>query len=190
MNTGHDDYEKLVGPIEDRMIRSVWRIVRDPDDADDAFQEALTIIWKRLNRIRRHPNPHALILRICINSAYEVIRRRIRHKRLEVLEPLPETLVDPAPSAPEELSGSEKRGEILQAMRLLPRKQAQAALMRFVDELSYGQIAQALGCREVTARKHIARARARLSRVLAHLAPYSMKEVPTSEAKAKPEGLG
>lgn len=190
MNSGHGDYERLVRPIEDRMIRSVWRIVRDPDDADDAFQEALTTIWKRLNRIRRHPNPHALILRICVNSAYGVVRQRARHQNREKLEPLPETLPDPSPSAAERISGREKREEIFQAISRLPRKQAQAVLMRFVEELPYSQIAQALGCREVTVRKHVARARSRLSRDLAHLAPYSRKEVLNNEREPRSEGVG
>ena len=190
MNSGHGDYDSLVRPIEDRMIRSVWRIVRDPQDADDAFQEALTTVWKRLDRIRRHPNPHALILRICINSAYDVIRRRVRHQRREQLEPVPETLPDPSPSAAERISGREKRADIFQAISRLPRKQAQAVLMRFVEELPYSQIAQALGCRKVTARKHIARARTRLSRELAHLAPYSRKEVLKNEREPRSEGVG
>ncbi len=190
MNSGHGDYETLVRPIEDRMIRSVWRIVRCPQDAEDAFQEALTTIWKRLNRIRRHPNPHALILRICLNSAYDVIRKRARHQDREKLEPVPEALPDPSPSAAERISGREKLAEILQAISRLPRKQAQAVLMRFVEELPYSQIAQALGCREVTVRKHIARARTRLSRELAHLAPYSRKEVLHSEEEPQSEGVG
>ena len=32
--------------------------------------------WKRWQRIRRHLNPRALVLRICINSACDVLRRR------------------------------------------------------------------------------------------------------------------
>ena len=49
--------------------------------------------------------------------------------------------------------------------------------MRFVEGLSYGDIADALGCREATARKHISRARERLARDLAHLVPGACKEV-------------
>ena len=31
-------YEEIIGPLEDRMIRSIWRITRDPHDAEDAMQ--------------------------------------------------------------------------------------------------------------------------------------------------------
>ena len=79
-------YDDLIAPIEDRMIRSVWRIVRDADDADDAFQAALEKIWRRLETIRRHPNPRALILRICVNAAYDLLRKKARLRRREALD--------------------------------------------------------------------------------------------------------
>ncbi|MBZ5544338.1 MAG: hypothetical protein LAO07_11760, partial [Acidobacteriia bacterium] len=71
MNDQRPEYERLIAPIEDRMIRSVWRIVRDPTDAEDALQDALLTVWKRWGPVRRHPNPHALALRICINAAHD-----------------------------------------------------------------------------------------------------------------------
>lgn len=178
MNGNHSDYEQLIEPIEDRMIRSVWRIVRDRDDFDDAFQEALATIWRRLNRIRRHPNPQALILRICINAAYDVLRKQALRRRHEAVDAIPETLPDSTPSAATTASGREERDEILRAIGLLPRKQAQVALMRFVEELPYRDIAEALGCGEVTARTHVMRARTRLTKLLSHLAPESRKEAP------------
>ena len=177
MDGNRADYESLIRPIEDRMIRSVWRIVRDPDDADDALQEALATIWKRLGRIRQHPNPHALILKICVNSAYDVLRRKSRRRRHEELKEISNTIPDPAPSPAQQVVGRENREEIFEAIGRLPRNQAQAVLMRFVQELPYADIALALGCREATARKHIARARVRLRKALAHLAPRSTKEV-------------
>ena len=176
MNKVHRAYGTLIGPIEDKMIRSIWRVVRDPDDAEEAFQEALATIWKRLDKIGRHPNPHALILRICINAAYDVLHRKIRQRWREELKAIPTEITDPRPSPAERLSGQEERAEIIRAIGQLPRKQAEAALMRFVQELSYQEIAQALGCSEVTVRTHIARARTRLSKLLAHLAPHSPKE--------------
>lgn len=62
MNDRQPEYQRLLAPIEDQMMRAVWRVVRDPSDTEDAFQEALLRIWKRWDRICTHPNPHALIL--------------------------------------------------------------------------------------------------------------------------------
>jgi RNA polymerase sigma factor (sigma-70 family) len=177
MRTDTTDYDSLVRPIENQMIRSVWRIVRDPDDADDAFQEATATIWKRLGRIRRHPNPRALILRICTDAAHDVLRRRLRQGRTQEHEDAIADLPDPAPSAAQRLMSLETQAEIFQAIGQLSRKQGTAVLMRFVQDLSYPDIAQSLGCREATVRKHVARARARLFQLLEHLAPNPTKEV-------------
>jgi len=76
------EYERLIAPIEDRMMRAVWRVSRNPADTEDAFQEALLTIWKRWDRIRAHPNPHALIVHICINAAYDGLRRKTRQGKL------------------------------------------------------------------------------------------------------------
>jgi DNA-directed RNA polymerase specialized sigma24 family protein len=41
MHTPDDFYGRFIEPIEDRMIRSVWRITRNAQDAEDAMQAAL-----------------------------------------------------------------------------------------------------------------------------------------------------
>ena len=45
MAKADDVFEKLISPIENRMIGVVWRIVLDPDEAEDVFQDVLAIIW-------------------------------------------------------------------------------------------------------------------------------------------------
>jgi RNA polymerase sigma factor (sigma-70 family) len=177
MRTDSTDYDTLVRPIEDQMIRSVWRIVRDPDDAEDAFQEATATIWKRWGRIRRHANPQALILKICTDAARDALRRRVRQGRIQEQENGIAALHDPAPSAVQHLIGQEAQAEIFQAIGQLSPKQGTAVLMRFVHDLSYRDIAQSLGCREATVRKHITRGRDKLFRLLEHLAPNPTNEV-------------
>lgn len=169
-------YEELIAPIESRMMQSIWRIVRNPETAEDTMQEALTIIWRRLDRIRNHPNPHALILKICLNSSYDSLRKRFRHRQKESLGTLDRL---PAPSdsdAAVALVGKKMEAEILSAITRLPRKQAIAVLMRIVQGEPYDAIAEALGCSEKTARVHVSRGRGRLSRWLSNLIPASPRE--------------
>jgi len=56
-----EDYDRFIHPIEDRIIRCIWRIVRDEHDAEDALQDVLTQIWNRRKRVFKHPNPTALL---------------------------------------------------------------------------------------------------------------------------------
>jgi DNA-directed RNA polymerase specialized sigma24 family protein len=48
--------------------------------------------------------------------------------------------------------------------------------MHAVEEIPYSEIAVAMDCREVTVRKHVARARAKLRSLLSHLIPPVHKE--------------
>lgn len=164
-------YEELIAPLEQQMIRSIWRIVRHPDDADDAMQEALATVWKKLSRVRRHPNPQALILRICINCAYDVLRKRIKRERHEALTEIDDRMRDTKPGPSEIASGHESESAVMRAIGELSRHQATAVLMRIVQGQSYGDIAAALDCSEATARVHVKRGRDRLAELLSHLAP-------------------
>lgn len=160
MHTAHEEYERLLRPLEDRMTRIVWGVTQNAQDAEDALQEALAILWRKWDRVRMHPNPEALILRICINSAYDVLRKRMRHERREALARVERTQ---APRTPADvLDAKESLAAIRQAIGHLSRNQAIAVTMRLVQGLSYGDIGRALGCREHTVRKHVERGRERL----------------------------
>jgi RNA polymerase sigma factor (sigma-70 family) len=176
MNDRQREYERLIAPIEDRMMRAVWRISRDPHDTEDAFQEALLTVWKRWDRIRTHPNPHALILRICINAAYDLLRRKARREKWLEAAAILEDIPDSSASAIQNISGAEQDAQVLRAIGLLPKNQARAILMHVVEEIPYGDIAAALECREATVRKHVARARTGLRTLLSHLIPAVHKE--------------
>src|SRR5512139_3162144 len=67
-------FNELIAPMQPRMMRSIWRIVRDADLAEDCLQDALAAIWKKRTRICRHPNPQALMLKICLDAACDGLR--------------------------------------------------------------------------------------------------------------------
>lgn len=162
-------YDELIAPMERRMMRTIWRVVRQGELAEDALQDALTLIWRKRDRVRRHPNPEALILRMCLNCAYDALRKQERFRKLQdSSEPRP---IDHAPNgnAVHLLEEKDVEAEVLGAIARLPRNQALAVLMRIVHDEPYDVIARAVGCSETTARIHVSRARQRLSERLAHL---------------------
>ena len=170
-------YEQLIAPIEARMMRSIWRIVRHPEAAEDTLQDALTIIWKKLDRICRHPNPHAFILKICINAAYDTLRKSRRIRRREESAEIQDLPSESPGNGPERLEQKNVEAEIMDAIRRLPKKQALAVLMRIVQDQPYDSIAQVLDCSEVTVRIHVSKGRLKLSQWLSHLDPKSAKEL-------------
>lgn len=164
-------YERLIAPLETRMIRTIWGVVRDPEEAQDALQDALAAIWRRWDRLQTHPNPEALILRICINAAWDALRRRHRRLRWLAAENASIDPADPAPSALQAVTASETQVRVRRAIASLSRNQATAIVMHAVGNVPYDGVAAAMHCREVTVRTHVARARARLRALLSDLVP-------------------
>jgi RNA polymerase sigma factor (sigma-70 family) len=149
-------YERLLKPIEKKMISTVGRIVRDPEDAADVFQEVLAVIWDKLERIDRHPNPHAYILRICVTRSYDALRKKTcRHRRETRLDSLKAMLL---PFRPQEIPQDPDRSvTIRNAISMLPPHQGQAVLLRALEDIPYHAIAKILGCSEATARSHFSK---------------------------------
>ncbi|MDA8142236.1 MAG: RNA polymerase sigma factor [Desulfobacteraceae bacterium] len=168
MSKADQIFEELIRPIESRMIKIVWRIVLDPEEAEDVFQDILAQIWAKLVVILRHPTPHAYILRICVTKSYDALRRRSRRQRYEVfLETIKSQLL---PVYPNELMGAfDQKSAMRAAIALLPRKQGQAILLRVMDDAPYASIGAVLGCSEETARSHFSKGKARLKKILARM---------------------
>ena len=165
------DYNGLLRPMEPRMMRSIWRIVRQREAAEDALQDALATIWKKRETVRRHPNPQALILRISVDAAYDAVRksrRRLRHES----PGLPGQYKDEAAlPVTKEAEDRNLRAAVVEAVGRLPKRQATAVLMHIIEEQSYEDIARAMGCSETTVRVHVMRGRAALARALAREHP-------------------
>jgi len=161
------EFERLVLPHRARMTRTVWRLLRDADLAEDALQEALVTLWRKLRVLGGHPNPEAFILRVTIDAARDQLRSRVRRERWTTAL---ESVEDRGANAdPDPVEREEVIREVLSAVQRLGRRQATATLMRVVEELPYQTVAQALGCSEATARVHVQRAREKRRGRLGHL---------------------
>ncbi len=169
-------YDELIAPMEARMMRSIWRVVRNAELAEDGLQDALAAIWKKRFQICSHPNPQALILKICLNTAYDSLRKLERRRRQTDLSQLDNAPAPPKHNADRDLESREIEEQVQQSIRKLPRKRALAVMMRLIHEESFEAIAQALGCSEVTVRIHISRGRAQLKKWLSPLWNSSRQE--------------
>ena len=170
-------YDELIAPLEAKMMSSIWRVVRNADLAEDCLQDVLAVVWKKRIQIRLHPNPQALILKICLNAAYDSLRRLERMRCQKDLSYMDNT---PAPrdhDADRDLEAREIEEQVQQAIQRLPRKRALAVMMRLINEESFETIAHALDCSEITARIHVSGGRAQLRKRLSHLRRSNRQEV-------------
>jgi RNA polymerase sigma factor (sigma-70 family) len=162
-----DFYETILAPMKHRVLRSVWRTVRNPELVEDVLQDALAAIWHNRKKIRNHANPEALILKITSDVSCDALRKNLRIRRREQPDSAGEPAIRQPDPAQRLVETVDLEMKMRRAIALLPEKQAAAVLLRLVHEQSYSSVARALGCSEPTARIHVMRGRSRLRRMLA-----------------------
>jgi RNA polymerase sigma factor (sigma-70 family) len=162
-------YEKHIRPMESKLIRAIWRVIGDEQEVGDCLQDTLADIWKHRWQLESHPNPSAWMMRIALNAAYD----RLRLRRVRRVEALPPDIESMGISAPLIAERQELKTTLLAEIGRLSPKQAQALLLRLVEDLPYTDIAEAMGCSEATARVHVQRGRERLRERLRNLGTHT-----------------
>jgi RNA polymerase sigma-70 factor (ECF subfamily) len=170
----HEDqleYERLIEPLKPRVMKTIWGVTRNAEEAEEALQEALTILWRRWDYVRGHSNPEALVFRICINASYDVIRRNARRRKNAAVALVGgfswfRWFSSPPPTPRQAAEQREQETVIREAIGRLSRNQAIAVVMRLLQGRPFEDVAEAIGCGTATARKHLERGRERLQRLL------------------------
>ena len=126
------------------------RLLGDYDMAQDAAQDAMMNAIRALHRFRGESSFRTWLLRIAVNSARSVGRRKTRRREVSI-EVVVETPID----APDAASLAARHDEASRANRVLaqlPEKQRMAVTLRTQQGLSYQEIGQLLDCTEGAAR--------------------------------------
>jgi RNA polymerase sigma factor (sigma-70 family) len=122
-----------------------------PIEADDCFQETFLSAMRAYPNLRDASNLRGWILTIATRKAIDAGRGRSRR-------PVPHEraveIADAAASSADPISDPDD--PLWDAVRTLPPRQRAAVVHRHVLDRSYGDIAEAMGCSEQTARSHVA----------------------------------
>lgn len=123
--------------------------------AEDLAQEAFARALRDWDRVGVYGRPDGWVRTVTMNLATSRFRRlRTEAKALARLGR------DRDAASGEPLAADVE--QFLNAVRSLPRRQAQAAVLRYVDDLPLAEVAEVMGCAEGTVKAHLHRARARL----------------------------
>ena len=147
------------------MYNVALRITHDPDAARDCAQDAFIRAYRALHQYDPAYPFGPWLFRITTNASLNFVQRgRGREITVEELPDDPE----PADAGPE-LSAVRKEDvqEVLDAMAGLPPAYRAALTLRHIEQLSYQEVADALGIPLGTVKTHLHRARAALKRTLA-----------------------
>jgi RNA polymerase sigma-70 factor (ECF subfamily) len=149
-------------------------------DPSDVVQEVLAAAAGRLDEYaRERPVPFYPWLRqFAADRLADLHRRHLHAARRSVTreqaDDLPDgsvaelvaRLADTAPGPSEHLRRAERRERVRTALLLLPAADREVLALRYLEELSAGEVAAVLGITEAAAKKRVLRALARLQPLL------------------------
>jgi RNA polymerase sigma factor (sigma-70 family) len=144
-----DDYEVAFRPLFLVAFRAAHRILGDRHAAEDAAADALTAAHIHWHRIATVPHRDAWVVRVAVNRALDIARRR----------PKP-TFASAAEVRFEDRSTT--RLSLVRALHELPRRQREAVVLHMLVEFPLEDVARVLGITTASVRTHLGRGMQRL----------------------------
>jgi RNA polymerase sigma-70 factor (ECF subfamily) len=160
----------------DAIVRTQWkalfthalRRLNDPESAEDAVQDTLLRAYRALPSFSGDLALRAWLHRILTNVCYDEGNRRRRHAGLlDRVQNEPQLDV---PDAAEEAILHDTVRVMASALQDLPDTYREALVLRYVDGLSFKEVADATGITEENARARVHRGRQALGKVLSRIA--------------------
>jgi RNA polymerase sigma-70 factor (ECF subfamily) len=142
-----------------RVERLAHHLLRDPEDARDAAQEALAKLCVRLRQFRGESQFSTWLHRLVVNTCRDVAERQ----KTRMHEPLADDLRAGPDGDPARAAGiSELRRELCDSLAGISPEQAQVIVLKHALGYSFEEIAEAAGMPVGTAKCHAHRGRNRL----------------------------
>ncbi len=162
-------FERLVRDHQDSLFGYALRLVEDPADAEDVTQDAFLRAHRALTCAYDEERCRTLELRPWLfRITRNLALNRLRARRAAREDPLPEAdgyheTALRFPSFEEgTLAARERKRELERALGRLGREVREIVQLRYVENLSYAEIAAVAGGSEAAARGKVFRALARL----------------------------
>jgi RNA polymerase sigma-70 factor, ECF subfamily len=154
--------------------RKACRYLRNAADAEDAVQDALLSAYTHLDQFKGQAQMSTWLTSIIINCARMQLRRRPRQIHLSLDERfgeeeelcLSDQLPAGKPSPEDESRASELHSNLLRYVAQLSPPLRKAFQLRELEGLSTTEAARALGVADGTVKAQLARARAKLRRIM------------------------
>jgi RNA polymerase sigma-70 factor (sigma-E family) len=149
------EFERFVAEHGDRLLHTAFGLCGDWQHAEDLVQQALIALARRWSTVDMNPLGYAYRCLVRANiDRWRALRRR------------PEVLLDPQDlpmvAAASESLTSEDHLVLLAALRTLPPRQRAIVVLRYLQDLSEGDTAAALGISVGAVKSGAARGLARL----------------------------
>jgi RNA polymerase sigma factor (sigma-70 family) len=171
----HEAFNELVLIYQDAVYNLAYRILGEPNSADDVTQNTFITAFRSLAGFR-NGSFRSWLFRIATNSCYDDLRKRGRHPSLSIdfADEMEERSFWPYASSKPENSPEqiylrhELEQTIQQAMNALKPEQRMVVILVDLQDMDYQETAQALRIPVGTVKSRLARGRERLQQILIH----------------------
>lgn len=152
-----EDFEAFYRRSYPRAVGLAYALTGRKHLAEEIAQDAFISGYRRWERISYYDKPEAWLRRVVVNRSTSVLRRGVTE-----VKTIPRLWGEATvlPELEPEASG------VWDEVRALPRRQAQAIALYYLEDLSLEQIADILECSPGTVKAHLRRGRERLGRRL------------------------
>lgn len=155
-----------------------FRLMGDPDDADDVAQETFLRAWRALDRYDETYSFYTWLRTIATRLALQerAKRRRRRTESGESFDAAAAAVPAAAPDPLETLAGEELQRALAGALEDLPEEFRAVLVLRAEQDLSYEEIARILEVPAGTVMSRLFRARRLLRSALGRTAPAARRQ--------------
>jgi len=179
MKNGMEDFEEIVRQHQRRIYRIFVSLLHNPDEADMLTQECFLRAYSRRNGFRGDARPGTWLLRIAVNLARDHLKSRRQgfwRRLLRGRESEAQSVRDVRRTPEDTILDGERVAAIWIAVEDLPVRQRTVFTLRFAEEMSLGEIANAMNVQEGTVKAQLASA--------VHAVQRRLKQDPTPRLRA------
>jgi len=170
------------------IYRLALSILGDADEADDAAQETFIRAVSNLRHYQPGTNLRGWLTTIAVNLCRDHLRRRKTRLALQGVLQMASRLTAHTPNPEEETVARERDDRLWQAVNQLDEKHRLPVLLRFVNDMSVREIADALQVQEGTIHSRLHYAIRKLQGRLGGLDPAEWGQ--TGQSASQPRGKG
>lgn len=163
-----DAFAELYRRYKDKVYGTAFSITGDRASADDVAQEVFLRVFRKLDVFEERSSFSTWLYRMTVNLALDRRRgdQRVRRLSDEVIQDArarPEATELDGRSAPAPLEREELAGDVGKAVRSLSEKLTAVVVLRYIEGLSYEDIADVLELSIGTVKSRLNRAHAELA---------------------------
>jgi RNA polymerase sigma-70 factor (ECF subfamily) len=148
-----------------RVFLLIYRIVGNPDDAQDLTQETFIKALQRQGQLKDLEKSAHWLSRIAANTAIDFLRRNKKYAFSDISR-VADSMKSSYEDAEQTLLRSERWLHLDGGLATLTERERTALILRDLEDLPADEVASQMNCSMATVRSHIANARAKFKRYL------------------------